>query len=246
MGAFLPVYRDEIRTRELLRKIGRKRVRIYGLLITTDPKHPLSGVIKDRWSEYHHLTGDRFWLVAFDPPAKLSEDFKEYWRRKLGRNFDKVWRAWRKRRGMDPGAAYRHFRLYVRPGSKWPRPPFLVLFTDPDSRRAVVRTLPKWDPESLHELLAGIFEAVVRCCSEPSPAKRLTCLERSLTSPTARGLTLFRHVRARAAEMFLEHPAMVVGTTASFILALANASVLPLAGIPGVMAVLEEIKALRK
>ena len=57
---------EKLATMEMIKRCPDAAV--YGLLLTHDPKHPLSQLVRERWTELHHLTGPKFLLVAFQPP----------------------------------------------------------------------------------------------------------------------------------------------------------------------------------
>lgn len=77
------------KTLELLKKVP--DVNIYGFLLTMDVKHPVSQMVSERWYELHDLTGPNFLLLAFNPPSEWKDSFKDYWKEKLGKEFEDVW-----------------------------------------------------------------------------------------------------------------------------------------------------------
>ncbi len=199
-------------------------VAIYALLLNSDVKHPICDVMREHWSEIHNLTGANIALVAFAPPADWTESLEEYWKKELGNSFDDVWRNWQK--PADMGAALSYLDLFAKP-IKTTDLPCLVLFTELDKPEAVLRPLPAWDPDDLYRLLLGLIDDVRDCCASPKEA-RLECLKNKLSSPGAKTLSYLAHYAGECTEYVKKHPAQIVGTTLSFILALSTNSVLPL------------------
>ena len=199
-------------------------VAVYGLLLTQDPKHPISQMLRDRWSRLHHLTGSRFLLVVFQPPSDWSENIKDFWKEQLGEDFEKTWQYWQK--GLDSGIAYDYLDLFESP-IKPSQLPCLVLFTDPVKRNAVIVSIPNWDVDSLYRFFTGMVEAIKECY-KLQPDKRLECIRSSLASPNAKILSQLDHMKDMTAEYLKQNPAQTIITTVSFVLALATANVLPL------------------
>jgi hypothetical protein len=223
-------------TLELLKRFP--DVAVYGLLLNSDLRHPLVQVVKEHWSEIHHLTGSNIFLVAFQPPAEWSGSLENFWKQKLGDSFKKMWKDWQT--PLDPGVAFDYLDLFESPEVKPSQLPCLVLFTNLQKRDAVVRSLPNWDADSLYRLLLGMLEDVRECTEQPADL-RLECLRDSLTSPRARALDCLGHIRDRAIDYLKKHPAEVVVTTISIVMALGTAQVLPLsAGVIGVLTVAKD------
>jgi len=202
-------------------------VSVYGLLLTTDTKHPLSKVVSERWYELHNLTGPKFLLVAFHPPLEWLETYRDYWKKELGDDFENIWDRWNC--SYEPGVAYRYLDFFE-PKLKLSEFPCLVLFTsveDLEKQKVVVRSLPEWDTDSLYQLLIGMTESILECCDKPID-ERMECLRSSLTSPTARSLIYYKHFKNISLDYMKKNPAKVIGLTAGFILSLANSSILPI------------------
>jgi hypothetical protein len=215
-------------------------VKVYGLLLSADGKHPLAEVLRTRWSELHHLTGDRILLVAFNPPAEWTAGLEEFWRKQLGSSFDQVWADWKQGIGTEAGASFDYLDLFSEK-IKASDLPCMALFTSPGSKEAVVRSIPKWDVDSLYAFLVAQIEAMQDCCDTADEA-RLDCLRDSLTSISARAKTSMGHYAGKAVDYVKANPAKVASTTLSLAVTLATANVLPLAG-PG-LAVLKGLKDL--
>ncbi|MGA3402502.1 MAG: hypothetical protein ABSC95_25100 [Acetobacteraceae bacterium] len=201
-------------------------VAVYGFLLSADPKHPLSKVVSERWSQLHHLTGDKILLVAFDPPKEWAAGIEDYWKQQLGASFKSVWRDWQQGRGVEPGVAYQYLDLFsepIQPESL----PCLVFFTDLTNRQAVVRSIPNWDEDSLFKFLVAQLEAVRACCDTPAP-DRLECLRTSLTSPTAIAGTYLGHLATQITDYVRQNPAKVVVASLGLVIALGTGNVLPL------------------
>jgi hypothetical protein len=211
-------------------------VAVYGFLLSTDLDDSLAEMVKKRWSELHHLTGERFLLGVFQPPAKWEASYRTYWRKHLGKDFDRIWREWQEFAGG--GVAYDYLDLF-KPKLKPSQLPCLVLFTDPMERKAVIRLLPKWDVESLYQLFIYMVEAIDECSDCPKE-RRLECLRKSLTSPSARTIAYFGYFKRKALDYLRKHPAKAFVTTASLVAALGTGSILPLA--PGALEVLKALK----
>lgn len=213
-------------------------VAVYGLLLLADPEHPLGEVLRTRWSELHHLTGDRILLVAFDTPEEWTPAIKEFWQEQLGGSFRKVWSDWKKGRGTEPGAAFNYLDLFS-DKIKASDLPCLALFTKPDSKEAVIRSIPNWDTDSLYRFLVSQIEAIQDCCSSPDD-DRLECLRGSLTSLGVRAKASLGHYVEKALDYVKQHPVQVASASISVVVALATANVLPLTGTG--LAVLKTLK----
>ena len=210
---------------------------VYGFLLSSSSHDSVSNFLTERWQDLHHLTGDRFLLVVFTPPASLEDSYKTYWKKRLGASFSRGWQDWKKFTG--DGIAYDYLNLF-KPGLKPSQLPCLVLFTDPKDRKAIIRTIPAdWDIEGLHQLFVGIIETVHECYDVPKEA-RLEFLRKSLTSPTVRAKAYLAYMADKAMTYMKNNPAKVITTTAGVVLALGTGSILPLA--PSAIAVLMEIK----
>jgi hypothetical protein len=203
-------------------------VKVYGLLLSADPKSKLAEVVSTRWSELHHLSGDSFAVLAFDAPREWTPALEDYWRKQLGERFDEVWGKWKAGAGLDAGMAFEWRDLFDPPLAARDLP-CLVLFTDLDSKNAVVRSIPDWDADAIYRFLMAQFESVSACCSKP-PEERLECLRGSVGSATDRLRTYMGHYADSAWTYVKEHPTSIALTTVSLTVALANASVLPLTG----------------
>jgi len=229
--------REEAGTRALLAQLP--DVAVFGLLLTHDPRHPLTQVVRERWSELHHLTGEQVLLVAFQPPDAWPVALVEDWRQHLGANFDKVWQDWQSGYGSEPGSAFEYLDFFAEPKLSPDQLPCLVLFTDPQATRAIVRSLPAWDTDSLFRLLMALIETMRACASQPAEA-RFDCLRAGIASPGAYLGTEATHLREQVATYVKTHPAQIVKTALSFILALATGGVVPLA--PAALMVLGAVK----
>ncbi len=224
-------------TEELLRKLP--DIKVFGLLLVSDPSHPINNVIRNRWSELHHLTGNNIALVAFQPPAQWAPSLEDYWREQLGSSFQQTWADWQSGRGLEAGVALDYLDLVREPKLKPSDLPCLALFTSLDDTTAVIRSVPRWDEDSLFNLITTILETV-RECAAATDNERLECLRKRLTSPEVLALTTVGHAGQKISDYLRQHPALVVTTSVNFVLALATGNVLPLSVT--VVAVLKVVK----
>lgn len=230
-------YRTEEDIRDLLEKIP--DVAIYGVLLTRDIKHPLVQMLRERWYDFHKLTGPKFLLIVFEPPNEWRKNFKNYWKGKLGEDIEKIWDEWQT--GVEREGAVDYAKLF-KPEVKVDDFPCMVLFTDLnhlDGQQVVMRKIPKWDTESLYKLLSGMIQSSVDCCDQPAE-KRLKCLKSSLTSPTAKAKAYYKYGEKQALYYLKKNPASIVATTATFALALTSANVLPIGA--ATVAILQVLK----
>jgi hypothetical protein len=221
---------------EQIEKLG---FNVYGMLLLSDPNHPLSKAVSDHWNQLHKLTGDKFLLVAFQPPPKLSDSYKDYWKAALGDSFEKVWAEWQKE--YDQGMPYDYLGLFD-PKLKPSQMPCLALYTDPSSKRAVVRSIPDWDSDSLYKLLTGICWTIRECSERENvtPEERLELLREALTSPGAVVGDYAGHFSDRAIKYLKEHPVEVVFAAGNLTLAILTANILPIS--PAIVSVLKIVK----
>jgi hypothetical protein len=232
-----PALSDKEATMALLERLP--DVAVFGMLLLPDPRHPAAQMLRARWTELHNLTGPRFLLVVFEPAPAWTEGLRDFWQRELGDAFTETWARWQ--RPIDAGTAYSYLDLFTAPRIKPSELPCLVLFTDPLERRAVVRPLPDWDPESLYRLFVGICETVQECADLP-PAERLAALQRGLSAPGARFRAALGHAAERALAYLRQNPAHVAATAIGVVLALASGNVLPLgATVVGVLKALKDM-----
>ena len=237
----LPPLHEQEATVALLERLPGAKV--YGLLLNANPKHPIADAISAHWSEFHHASGPDVLLVAFQPPATWSEALKEHWKKQLGKDFEKTWKQWQ---SVDSGAAYDYVDLFDDPRIEASAFPCLVLFTDLQERRAVVRSLPAWDSESLYKLLLAMMIDIRSCAEQPADV-RFECLRKSLTSPSARARDALGHLKDKGFQYLREHPAQAVTTTVTVVLALGSAGVLPLtAAAVTVLTIVKDIFAKKK
>lgn len=222
----LPHLRDPEKSKELLRQLPQAKV--FGLLLSADMKSSLAEVVRTRWSELHHLSGDEFVVVAFDAPKQWTPLIEEYWKNQLGDRFDEVWGNWQKGRGLEAGAAFEWRDLFQPPIAARDLP-CLVLFTDLESKEAVVRPIPDWDSDAIYHFLMAQFELVRSCCAQP-PEERLACLRDSVGSNSEKLRTYMGHFAETAWQYLNEHPTTVALTTVNLLIALATANVIPLTG----------------
>jgi hypothetical protein len=216
---------------------------VYGLLLSQDPTHPITDVINDHWYDIHYATGDDILIILYQAPPIWIENYKNYWKNRIEYpHFDKVWERWQG--GIEPGIAYSDIDLF-NPKIKLTQLPCLALFTDINDRKAVIRSLPFLEPNSLYKFLLAIFEEIKTCCENQEDSDlRSNCLRNALTSPSAR-------VKEKMGDIaiFLEqHPAQISFTAISFLLALASQNLLPLAPwvMQGLMSIRDTIKQSNK
>jgi hypothetical protein len=222
----LPAWEDPAKMKEILARIP--NVKVYGLLLSADPKSALAEVVRTRWSELHHLSGDEFVVVAFDPPQGWADGLEDSYRKQLGEGFDELAAEWKKTRALTPGAAFEWRDLFSPPISAKDLP-CLVLFTDLQSKEAVVRSIPDWDEDAVYRFLMAQFDAVRECCGKPQE-ERLACLRDSIGSPSAKARSYLGHIAEKTAHYVKEHPATVMMTTVNLAVALGTGNVIPMTG----------------
>ena len=212
---------------------------IYGVLLTKDFKHPLVQMLRDRWYPLHELTGPKFLLIVFKPPDEWRDDFKNYWKGKLGEDFEKIWDEWQT--GFKGKGVFNYAKLF-KPEVKVEDYPCMVLFTDLEhlnEQQVVMCKLPEWDPDSLYELFSGMIQLITKCCEQPTE-ERLECLQSSLTSYTAKTKAYSKYKGKKVRDYFKKKPVSIVVTTATFALAFANPNVLPIGA--AAVAILQALK----
>ncbi|MDR3566606.1 MAG: hypothetical protein P4L43_01115 [Syntrophobacteraceae bacterium] len=219
----VPIVDDEKNaTLELMKQLP--DMTAYGMLLLDDPNHPMAQLVRERWSEIGNMTGDKFLLFSFERPEKWTKTYLKYWRNKLGDQFDAMWKEWQE--VPDPGAAYGFVSLFKPPLTP-KQLPCLVLFTDAEKRKAVVRPIPNWEKNDLYELLKAIATVVQDAATKPKE-ERLDYLRDELSSPGARFGAAAGHIGAQALDYFRQHPALVVSTAISVVLGLSGAGLLML------------------
>ncbi len=196
----------------------------YGMLLLDDPKHPMAELVRERWPELSNLTGDNFMLFSFERPAQWSEIYLRYWRNKLGDDFEPTWQKWQNT--VDPGSAYTYLNFF-NPPLKPTQLPCLVLFTDIEERKAIVRPIPNWDKDSLFALLKSIV-AVIQESAAQEKEKRLVWLQSHITSQSAQIIDQGKHLGSAALEYFKNNPTFVVSTVFSVVLGLSGAGLFTL------------------
>jgi hypothetical protein len=210
---------------------------VYGLLLNVDTNHPIAQVTAKRWDQLHHLTGDSIVVVAFQPPKTFSQDFRDYWREKLGaREYEKAMKAWKK---PVEGRAYDYSGFLEGLRIKETQLPCMVLFTDPHAHEAAIRPIPNWPEDDLYDLLEAIFTDAKECGQLPE-AERLEWLKDKLTSPTRRAKDEVGHLTDEAFDYCKAHPAWVALTAISFVIALSTGGILPLT--PAIIGILKALK----
>ena len=214
-------------TLELIKQFP--KVTAYGMLLLDNPRHPMAELVRERWPEISNLTGNRFMLFSFERPDKWTQNYLQYWRNRLGGQFDPTWKKWQD--VTDPGVAYGYMSLF-KPALTPRQLPCLVLFTDAEERMAIVRPIPDWDKDSLFNLLKGIATAVEASADKPT-AERLEWLKKELSSPGARFLSAAGYVGSLVQDYFKKHPALVTSTAISVVLGLSGAGLftLPTVGV---------------
>lgn len=196
----------------------------YGMLLVSNPEHPMATLVRKRWAEINNLTGDRFLLFVFERPEEWTQGYLRYWQHKLGDDFERTWKQWQEK--VEPGTAHQYLHLF-KPALQAKQLPCLVLFTDAKKRAVVVRPIPDWDQERLFQLLVGI-SATVQASAEQPEEERLEWLRKELTAPGPLFLAQAGHVGSLAMEYFKEHPALVASTVLSVVLGLSGAGLMTL------------------
>jgi hypothetical protein len=231
----LPIMDGEVNaTLELMKQFP--NVVAYGMLLLDNPKHAMAQLVRKKWSEISNLTGDRFVLFSFERPATWTENYVCYWRNRLGSEFEPTWKKWQD--AVDPGTAYSYMSLF-KPALTPNDLPCLVLFTDPEERKGVIRPIPDWDEDSLFDLLRAIATTVQESADKPKE-ERLEWLAEELTSPSARFRASAGHAGSLALDYCKQHPAKVASIGISLVLALSGAGVLVLP--PALVAVINVLK----
>jgi hypothetical protein len=210
---------------------------VFAFLLNSDPKHPIAEVVRNNWSQIHHLTGEKIFLVAFDPPPQWSKSIKLSWQKVLGKEFRATWAIWQHK--PDAGEAFRYLGFFDPPLNP-SQLPCLVFFTNLKTRKALVRSLPNWDSESLYRLLTSLLERALACAARP-PKHRFHALEKALTSPQAIAISHASHAGQKVWAFLKKDPVFSVTVTLSFILALSTQNLLALS--PAAVAALRDIKS---
>src|ERR1043166_6498834 len=180
-------------------------VEVFGFLLCSSADDSLSKMIQARWLDLHHLTGDKFVLVAFQTPEGVEDQFKAYWKKRLGSAFTRAWKDWKKLSGE--GVAYDYLQ-HFQPSLKPSQLPCLVLCTDLTERRAVIRPMPDWSTDELYHLFVGFVETIHESYDVPKE-ERLDFLARALTAPTARTSAYLGYIQRRAVAYMKKNPAKV-------------------------------------
>lgn len=233
--------KDPKETRDLL--AGLNRFPVYGLLLAPDVNDPFSKMIAARWDDLHHMTGENFLLLAFQPPESFSHEFEAAWRRELGADFHKVWGKWQDAK-TTARKSYDFESMFAERNVLRSEMPCLVLFTSPEAKRAAVLRIPDWSEADIWKFLEVVCDTIDECAREPDPEARLVLLQRSLTSFPARAKARLGHLAAEAEAYIRANPVKVAVMTLSFVVALATASVIPLGA--GGVAFLKDIIGILK
>jgi hypothetical protein len=226
--AVAPVPRNPVETRELLDQL--RKYPVYGLLLTPDANHAFTKMTTARWDELHHMTGNKFLLLAFQPPATFSREFKSSWQRELGKDFDAVWSKWQKQKTAAHGA-YDFQDMFADRSVRRSEMPCLALFTSPEAKRAAILRVPDWSDEDVWKFLEAACDTIDECAGEPDPELRLAALQSSLTSFPARAKSKLGHVAAKAEAYVSANPVRVAITTLSIVIALSTASIIPIGAV---------------
>ena len=237
----IPAAREGQATEAMLRRIG--DVAVYGLLLTPSTDDVLSRVVRARWSELHHRSGGKVLLVAFTPPDAWPDALVDSWRKELGDDFESLWADWERGYGLEGGAALEYLGFTSEPKIDAKDLPCVVVFTDLQDRRAVVRRLPEWSEKDLYDLLCALVDVMV-AGADVAPEHRLEWLRDELTSPGARARATLGHLFDKTHEFLRRHPAVVASTAISLVVALATANVLPLSA--SALAALKEARGALK
>jgi hypothetical protein len=238
----LPAGRSPQATATILGKLD--EVAVYGFLLVPDPDHPVGAAVRDNWPLLDHRSGPHVALVAFEPPTTWAPAIVDRWRRQLGESFDATWAGWQQSYGLEPGAAYDYLdRFGVHPPLRAADLPCLVLFCDPQERRAVVRPIPDWAPEEVRDFLEATIDTILEHVDDPR-SERLDNLAAALTSPGSGFRMTLGRLLQRALEYVKEHPVLIVTTTLSAVAALGTANVLPLsaAAVAALTALHDDLK----
>jgi hypothetical protein len=223
-----PVPRNPIETRKLLAHL--RKYPVYGLLLTPDANHAFTKMITARWDDLHHMTGNKFLLLTFQPPDTFSRDFKSSWQRELGKDFEAVWGKWQKERTAAHGA-YAFEDMFEDRSVRRSEMPCLALFTAPEAKRAAILRVPTWSDEDVWTFLEAVCDTIDECAGEPDPELRLAVLQSSLTSFSARAKSKLGHLATKAEAYVSANPAKVAITTISIVIAFSTASIIPIGAV---------------
>ena len=122
--------------------------------------------------------------------------------------------------------------------------PCLVLFTEPDSRDAVILRIPHWEESDVWKFLEGVCDTIDECSKVKDPTERLLALKDSLTSYPARIRHEIGHLSGKLESYVRAEPVKVIVTALSIIVALSTASIIPI-GATGVVFMKDFIKILK-
>jgi hypothetical protein len=90
-----------------------------------------------------------------------------------------------------------------------------------------VRPIPDWTPDELFAFLGDVIDQVLERADLPVD-ERLEQLRTALTSPGARLRSTIGHMTGRAVDYLKAHPATVVTSVLSVVMALGTMNVVPL------------------
>jgi hypothetical protein len=217
--------RNRLDNQKLLDSLN--RFPVYGLLLIADPAHPMAKLVRGRWDQLNNMTGERFLLLAFQPPEPYSKDFEDGWRKELGGEFAQVWDKWNNEKASS-NDAYDYRRMFDGQLIRREDMPCLAIFTHPQAERAAVLPIPNWTEDELWTFLEGVCDTIDSCADEPDPDKRLQALERGLTSFPAQARQKLGHLADGATAYVTAHPVKVVTMSLSVAVALATGHLIPI------------------
>lgn len=209
--------------REVAKKMG--EIDVIGLLLSPNPYHSVSKVIKSRWQDLYYASGEHLLVVFFQNPSQWSEVVKEDLKRRLGEDFDKYWKEWQI--GTEPGKAWKYVELFEDPKIDESQLPCLVFFTSAENSQAVVRTIPDWGEIETYEFLNAIFHSINGCCKylkDDTPDQRIERIRKAVTSPSAKLSSYQQHVKRKISRFARDNPgfvakmafSIIVGATGAF------------------------------
>ena len=238
----MPAGRTKEATTRLLARLP--DVAAYGFFLIPDTRHPAAAVLRDRWSELDHRSGNRFALVAFQPPAAWAKSLTDRWRADLGPEFEQAWQDWQDGYGLEPGAAYDYLGHFTTdPPLRAADLPCLVIFTSLEDRTAIVRPIPDWTEDEIFGFLCAVIDQVLEHLDTPA-GQRVEALRVALTAPSARMRTTLGHLADRTVGYLMANPATVVATALGVVIALGTGNILPLSA--GMLTALTSVRKIFK
>lgn len=224
--AIIPEFPEELTELNVYSKT--RGFNTYGILLSDDPNHNISQVIDKYWNEIHELTGKKFLFATNQVPSKWNEYYKNDLKEILGDAYDQKMEKWKN--GVKPGLVFDFLKKFNDTEITLSQLPCLVVFTNPDTPKAVIRNIPNWEVDYLYKFIKGVLWTIRECseAQDKSDDERLELLEETLKYPTADAEAYYDYAKDRVLDYIKKNPAEIIKTGFSFVAALATGNLLPL------------------